>query len=71
MRPPRSYANFCLVNGGIVVPTFGDPRDGEALEILAAAFPGREVVGLGAVNLVTGGGGFHCLTQHQPKGDLE
>ncbi|NBC97043.1 MAG: agmatine deiminase [Deinococcus-Thermus bacterium] len=71
VRPPRSYANFCLVNGGIVVPTFGDPRDGEALEILAAAFPGREVVGLGAVNLVTGGGGFHCLTQHQPKGDRE
>jgi agmatine deiminase len=70
VRPPRSYANFCLTNGGVVVPVFDDPRDGEALEILASAFPDREVVGLDARHLVTGGGGFHCLTQHQPEGAI-
>jgi agmatine deiminase len=70
VRPPRSYANFCLTNGGVVVPTFGDPRDGEALEILASAFPDREVVGVDARQLVTGGGGVHCLTQHQPEGAI-
>lgn len=70
VRPPRSYANFCLVNGGVIVPTYRDPRDGEALGVLAAAFPGREVVGLDAVELITGGGAFHCVTQHQPDGGI-
>ena len=68
VRPPRSYANFCLVNGGVVVPTWNDPRDAEALGILQAAFPGREVVGVPATALVSGGGAFHCVTQHQPEG---
>jgi agmatine deiminase len=68
VRPPRSYANFCLVNGGVVVPIWNDPRDGEALAVLQAAFPGREVVGVPATALVTGGGAFHCVTQHQPEG---
>lgn len=70
VRPPRSYANFCLVNGGVIVPTYRDPRDGEALRVLAAAFPDREVVGLDAVALITGGGAFHCVTQHQPEGGI-
>ena len=70
VRPPRSYANFCLVNGGVVVPTYDDPRDGLALVIVASAFPGREVVGSPCSSLITGGGAFHCVTQHQPKGPV-
>lgn len=68
VRPPRTYANFYVGNGFVVVPTYDDPRDGEALEILAAAFDGREVIGLPATALVTGGGAFHCTTQQQPAG---
>lgn len=67
VRPPRSYANFCLVNGGVIVPTFDDPRDDEALEILRGVFPQREVVGVPATALISGGGAFHCATQHQPE----
>ena len=69
VRPPRSYANFCLVNGGVIVPTWNDPRDADALSILSSVFPEREVVGVSATALITGGGAFHCMTQHQPAGE--
>ena len=65
-RLPASYANFYIANGLVLVPTFNDPADREALAILAACFPGREVVGIHAVDLVWGLGTLHCLTQQQP-----
>lgn len=70
IRSPRTYANFYVGNGFVVVPTYGDPRDGQALEILSALFEGREVVGAPAEALVTGGGAFHCVTQQQPVGEV-
>ena len=65
-RLPASYANFYVANDLVLVPTFNDPADREALAVLAAAFPGREVVGVHAVDLVWGLGTLHCLTQQQP-----
>ncbi len=65
-RLPASYANFYVCNGAVLVPTFNDPADREALEIIAAAFPDRDVIGIHAVNLVWGLGTLHCLTQQQP-----
>ena len=65
-RLPASYANFYVANGLVLVPTFNDPADREALAILARLFPGREVVGIHAVDLVWGLGTLHCLTQQQP-----
>jgi agmatine deiminase len=49
-----------------VACTFEDPADGEALEILAEAYPGRRVVGVDARPLFARGGGIHCITQQQP-----
>jgi agmatine deiminase len=49
-----------------MVPTFDDRRDRTALEILARLFPGREVVGIHAVDLVWGLGTLHCLSQQEP-----
>jgi agmatine deiminase len=69
-RLPPTYANFYIANGGVVVPVYGDPMDGRALEILRPLFPGREVVGQLARGLITGGGAFHCVTQQQPSGTL-
>ncbi len=68
VRPPRTYANFVLVNGGLVMPTYDDPRDDVAAGVLAAAFPGRTVVGAPARALATGGGGWHCVTTPEPLG---
>ena len=66
-RLPASYANFYVANGTVLVPTFNDPMDRNALGILAELFPGRTVVGIHAVDLVWGLGTLHCLTQQEPR----
>jgi agmatine deiminase len=65
-RLPASYANFYIANGLVLVPTFHDPNDRVALNILAEVFPGREVIGIHSVDLVWGLGTLHCMTQQQP-----
>jgi agmatine deiminase len=65
-RLPASYANFYIGNEAVLVPTFNDPRDREALATLAGLFPGRRVVGIHAVDLVLGLGTVHCMTQQEP-----
>jgi agmatine deiminase len=67
-RLPASYANFYVANGVVIVPTFNDANDRVALNTLAELFPGRDVVGIHAVDLVWGLGTLHCLTQQQPGG---
>ena len=65
-RLPASYANFYVGNDAVLVPTFNDPRDRDALATLAALFPSRRVVGIHAVDLVWGLGTLHCMTQQEP-----
>ena len=65
-RLPASYANFYVANGVVLVPTFNDPNDRNALTTLAELFPGRDVIGIHAVDLVWGLGSIHCLAQQQP-----
>ena len=65
-RLPASYANFYIANGRVLVPTFNDAADCRALGMLADLFPGRQVVGIHAVDLVWGLGTLHCMTQQQP-----
>jgi agmatine deiminase len=65
-RLPASYANFYIANEVVLVPTFNDPRDREALATLATLFPTRRVVGIHAVDLVWGFGTLHCMTQQEP-----
>lgn len=65
-RLPASYANFYIANGAVLVPTFNDPNDRLALNILAELIPDRQVVGIHSVDLVWGLGTLHCLTQQQP-----
>jgi agmatine deiminase len=67
---PASYANFYIANGLVLVPTFNDPQDRRALEILAGVFPGRQVVGIHCGDLVWGLGTLHCMTQQQPAPQL-
>ncbi|MBN8247331.1 MAG: agmatine deiminase family protein [Verrucomicrobia bacterium] len=65
-RLPASYANFYIANGLVVVPTFQDPQDARALDILRPLFPGREVIGLDSSDLIWGLGSFHCISQQEP-----
>ena len=65
-RLPASYANFYIANAAVLVPTFNDPNDRVALEILGELFKDRPVIGLHAVDLVVGRGTVHCLSQQQP-----
>lgn len=65
-RLPASYANFYISNAAVLVPTFNDPRDREALGILAELIRDRPVIGIHAVDLVLGFGTLHCLTQQEP-----
>lgn len=69
-RLPPTYANFYIANGAVLVPTYGDPNDERALEILRPLFPNRQVIGLSSRALITGGGSFHCVTQQQPVGEI-
>jgi agmatine deiminase len=66
-RLPASYANFYIANKIVLVPTFNDPHDRVALEMLGRLFPGREVSGIACVDLVLGLGTLHCMTQQQPS----
>jgi agmatine deiminase len=63
---PASYANFYIANGLVLVPTFGDSHDREALRTLAQLFKDREVIGVPCRDLVLGLGALHCMTQQQP-----
>ena len=65
-RLPASYANFYVANAAVLVPTFNDVRDREALGILGELFRDRPVVGIHAGDLVWGLGTIHCLTRQQP-----
>ncbi|HEY1984902.1 MAG TPA: agmatine deiminase family protein [Terracidiphilus sp.] len=67
-RLPASYANFYVANDLVLVPTFHDPNDRLALNILAEVFPHREVIGIHSVDLIWGLGALHCMTQQQPAG---
>lgn len=66
-RLPASYANFYIANAAVLVPTFNDPNDRQALGILAELFTDRPVIGIHAVDLVLGLGSLHCLTHEQPR----
>jgi len=69
-RLPATYANYLVINNTVLVPTYNDPRDPEALEAVASAFPGREVISIDCTTLILQHGSLHCVTMHLPKGVL-
>jgi len=69
-RLAASYANYLIVNGGVIVPAYGDPQDARAAAIIADAHPGREIVPVDARPLIWQNGSVHCLTMQIPKGAL-
>ncbi|MGB9691636.1 MAG: agmatine deiminase family protein [Candidatus Sumerlaeaceae bacterium] len=66
-RLPASYSNFYITNRKVLVPTFNDPNDRIALNVLQSLFGDRTVVGIYCLDLVLGLGTLHCMTQQQPR----
>ncbi|MGN1211806.1 MAG: agmatine/peptidylarginine deiminase [Candidatus Cryptobacteroides sp.] len=69
-RLPASYANFLIVNGGVLLPGAGSPLDEVASQRLQEAFPDREVVVIDCRALLSGHGSLHCITMQFPAGYL-
>lgn len=67
-RLPATYANFLILNGAVLVPTYGVPEDGIALELLRPLFPGREVIGVNCRPLLFQHGSLHCVSMQYPEG---
>ncbi len=69
-RLPASYANFLIVNGGVLLPGADSPKDEIARRALQEVFPDREVVVVDCRALLSGHGSLHCVTMQFPDGWL-
>lgn len=70
-RLPATYANFLIINGAVLVPTYRDQEnDRKALEVIKSAFPGREIIGTDCLPLLEQHGSLHCITMQLPQGVL-
>ena len=62
-RLPATYANFLIINGGILVPTYNHPKnDHLACQIIQSVFPEHEVVPVDCRALIRQHGSLHCAT---------
>ncbi len=69
-RLAASYANFLIINGAVLMPAYGDEADAAAAEVLARAFPDREIVPVPCRPLIWQNGSLHCITMQLPDGLL-
>ena len=66
-RLPATYANFLVVNGAVLCPTYAQhDLDAEALRLIGEAFPEREIVGIDCRSIIKQHGSLHCCTMQFP-----
>lgn len=62
-RLPATYANYLVINGAVLVPTYNQPDlDAQAINIIGQAFPDREIVGIDCQTVIRQHGSLHCCT---------
>ena len=62
-RLPATYANYLVVNGAVLVPTYNQPDlDQEAMRVVGLAYPDREIVGIDCRPVIRQHGSLHCCT---------
>ncbi len=65
-RLPATYANFLIINGAILAPTYRVKEDAAAIETLKKCFPDREIIAIDCRPVVEWHGSLHCLTMNWP-----
>ena len=67
-RLPATYANFLIINGAVIVPTYGQAANDEAAcEAVRQAFPDRDIIPIDAQSIIRQHGSIHCCTMQIPK----
>ena len=67
-RLPATYANFLILNGAVIVPTYNQAEnDAKAMSVIAAAFPSYDIIGIDASVIIRQHGSIHCLTMQFPE----
>ena len=62
-RLPATYANYLVINGAVLVPTYRQPDlDAEAMQVIGQAYPDREIVGIDCCAVIQQHGSLHCCT---------
>lgn len=69
-RLPATYANFLIINGAVLVPTYNDRADNAALTAVKKCFPDRQIIGIDCSALIEQFGSLHCVTMQLPAGVL-
>ena len=65
-RLPATYANFLIINGAVLVPTYQRPQDEAALQIFKDLFPTHDIIGIDCSPLILQHGSLHCVTMQYP-----
>ena len=67
-RLPATYANFLIINGAVLVPTYNQPDlDAEAMRLIGEVFADRDIVGIDCNSVIKQHGSLHCCTMQYPK----
>lgn len=70
-RLPATYANFLIINGAVLMPTYGQPENDDlARRQLQKAFPKYDIVPIDCRVLIRQHGSLHCSTMQFPVGVL-
>ncbi len=69
-RLPATYANFLIINGAVLLPTYNDPADEAAVACLQQCFPNRKIIPISCQSIILQYGSLHCLTMQLPDGVL-
>ena len=66
-RLPATYANFLIVNGAVLYPTYRQPQlDAQAARQLQQAFPHHSIIGIDSLVLIQQHGSLHCSAMQYP-----
>ena len=68
-RLPATYANFLIINGAILFPTYRqEETDKFALEQIHKAFPQHDIIAVDCLPLIQQFGSLHCISMQLPQG---